>query len=160
MTTLLSIVLSNSVINSTTALQSSYTVRLDSPINLPHNAKIILKSATLIKNTATNSYKVLSINIPWLDASSHVIGGSSNSSKKLDLLGNITNQYKYDIRRQHDTSLILTTLNANNYELNMNLEFRVNRRNIPNVFNVIVKNAVDGIPYTNLLWGSLTFQIS
>ena len=76
MTTLLTIVLSNSVIASTSPLQSTYTVRLDEPINLPHNSKITLKSSTLIKNTSTNSYKILSINIPWLDASSHVIGGT------------------------------------------------------------------------------------
>lgn len=128
---------------------------MEKPIHLPHNATVTLKGYTLLNRSATSHYDVISVEIPWLDqAGYHSVGSSSNHILKT------TPQYEYDLQRQHSSSLILTTLATHNSYQGLSLTLRVNKRIIPQIFDIVIRSGITGEPYTGLLFGHLVFQIN
>lgn len=155
---LLDLILSQSVTetSASTSAQSIFQIQLPHDIHLRKGSRIRLVGYTMIKADASEVWKVLNVHIPWLDAaSSHLIGSSSN----IDNNSGTNVNYKYDIRRQHEKSLILTTTKTENHVHGLNLELDLNADKIPRLFNVTLKNAIDDSPYTNLLFGVLKFSI-
>lgn len=152
--TLISIVLSQSSPDATGgARQSNFHIRM------PHEVPVTSKKIRLVGYQimhavgSTTHKKNLSFDIDWLSASSsHTVGSSANELNKT------TPDYAFDIVRRFNKSVMLATNQTYTVEY-CNLAFETTIPKIPANFIVKVTDSFSGLPYTNVLFAVLHFNV-
>ena len=162
--TILTLVCSQSTVDdgNTIDFTNRFTIRL--PHAIPVKGPCQLVEYMCIKQAHTDDafHKLLAIDIPWLQsAPAHIVGGSSNAAASNDDAGNADIAVlAYDQQRHRTRDLILCTPVENSHVSPNDMVFQMNTTTIPQQFDIIVKSAVNGSPYTNVMNLILKFSIT
>ena len=139
-----------------------FTVRL--PHAIPVKGVCQLVEYMCIKQTDSSDsfHKLLAIDIPWLQsASAHIVGGSSNeaASSKIDGDPDVA-ILAYDKSRHLNRDLILCTPLPTTHVSPNDMVFSMNTTTIPQQFDIVIKSAINGSDYTNVMELILKFSIT
>lgn len=110
--------------------------------------------ATDPDGTKLDTSKQLIVKIPWLEQSSHIVGGAFNDADSPD-----ADMLEFDKRRHSTGGIYLTCLDEASHVVLNNENFTLGRTVIPSKFDVTILDASSGKVYTNFSYIVLKFHI-
>ena len=157
--TVLTLYISNSTLDKNSPAgrnKGSFQVNIGTPVPIDgHNVQLIEYTVVHLDAGSVAASKQLIVKIPWLEQSSHIVGGGFNASP-----GFTADMLEFDMRRHSTGGIYLTCFNEVSHVVLNNEDFTLGRTVIPSKFDVTILDASTGKVYTNFSHIVLKFNIS
>lgn len=138
--------------------KGSFQVNIGTPVAIDGRNVQLLEYTVVHYRVADtpkkDSRKQLIVKIPWLEQSSHIVGGAFNDADSPD-----ADMLEFDKRRHSTGGIYLTCLDEASHVVLNNETFTLGRTVIPSKFDVTILDASSGKVYTNFSYIVLKFHI-